>query len=326
MKKRDYINEIVSIKSRSRLYGREEWSGRTFLIDMALKDYSDNQNQNNSEFLRYIPIATVACFESFLRTIIAELIEEGKPYIEKVSKFNHTTNVKFDFNIINAIKDEKISVGEFIAHFLSCNNLKDFNSHISTLLDVDLLDEIKDFQAKGLYEKATSYSRDFRNNFTKILQSVNKTFELRHIFCHEFATNVEIDYKEIIVIYEDCKLYLNQVNEYIYNLIDPDAPETQAGLNDKAKKKFNESEAELNALIIKLKSLEKPFWQHNEIDSEFDKLHQKWVEYREAKANFSAMQVTKATVQPLITFLTLKEMTDIRIKELKKEIDEIASH
>lgn len=321
MKKRDLIKEIVSVKDRAEFYGRTELQSRIFEIDYALNEHLNYKGEFNNEILKYIPIATVACFESFFRTIVSELIEVGEPYTENVLKFNQTKSIKFDFNIVNEIQKKTITIGDFVAHYLSCNNLDDFNSNLSTLTQTDFLSEVKNYKPKSIREQVTFNSENLRSNFPRILESIKKTFELRHIFCHEFATKVKIEYDEIKLIYEDCKIFLNQVNEYIWYLIDPDAPMTQTDMNIQAGEDFQKSESELNEIIEKIKKADFSEGFSTYDIKKFDLVIEKWKEYRNAKADLEAESFSGGTMEPLIRLSTLSNLTQKMTAELKEDYE-----
>src|SRR5690606_8779661 len=105
----------------------------------------------NKELLKYIPIATVACFEAFFRSVYKELIDFGKPFSDNVVKFNQSQNVKFDFEIVNAIQTKTVTVGEFISHILQCNNFEDINKNLSLLCGIDFADHIKKFKRESIF-------------------------------------------------------------------------------------------------------------------------------------------------------------------------------
>jgi len=179
LRKRDYIEEITSIKDRSKFPGRFELIGRLHAIDSIIYDLTNDKTIKNQETLKYIPIATVACFESFLRSIVAELIDKGEPYYKNVSKFNQSSSIKFDFNIVNAIQKKKISIGDLVSHILNCNNIKDFNSNLSILTQTNFLEELKKFKPKHSTEPSIDFADKFRKNHSRILESIDYVFRFR---------------------------------------------------------------------------------------------------------------------------------------------------
>ena len=139
MKKRDVIQEIKSIKSRSEFNSRYDYNSRLSDIEYALKEFSEYNGNFNVELLKYIPISTVACFEAFFNSTIREIIDFGKPYSDNVAKFNHSKNVKLDFEVVAAIQTKTLTVGEFVAHLLPYNNLEEINTNIKVIRHTTLL-------------------------------------------------------------------------------------------------------------------------------------------------------------------------------------------
>lgn len=116
--KRNLINEITEIRSRSEFNSRLDYSSRLNDIEYAFNESLNYNGDFDKELVKYIPIATVACFEAFFRSAYKELIDFGKPFSDNAIKFNQSKNVKFDFEIINAIQTKTVTVGEFISHIL----------------------------------------------------------------------------------------------------------------------------------------------------------------------------------------------------------------
>jgi hypothetical protein len=234
--KRNLITEINAIKSRTELDSRYSVDFRLGNLEILFTQYLDSIPNSNNELLKYIPIATVACFESFFRSIIKDLIDYGKPYNENATQFNQSRNVKLDFDIILAIQSKNLTIGEFISHILPCNNFDDINSNLSTLIKIDFLESIKKYKRKSILEDVNENSKIFRDNSNQIISDIKRTFELRHIFCHEFTANIKIDKDEIFRCFQNSRIFLNHINDFIWNLLHPNAPETQTEMNIKSEK------------------------------------------------------------------------------------------
>jgi hypothetical protein len=276
---RNIINEITLLKGRSEYGSRHEFTSRLEEIQRTIQENLEIGGTHNKELFRYVPIATVACFEAFFRSTIKELIDFGKPYSDNVVKFNQAKNVKFDFDIVNAIQTKTVTVGEFISHVLPCNNFDDINHNLSTLAKIDFAADIKQFN-KGSEFDPQNISKTFYDNYGQIVQDVKRTFELRHIFCHEFASNFKIDLNEIIRCFENSKIFLTQTNLFIWALLYPDAPETQFEMNEKANKDFEKIDNELKILIKEIISATKKDEFNNTNEPMFLESIEKWKAYR----------------------------------------------
>lgn len=319
--KRNLINEITAIKSRSEFNSRHDYSRRLNDIEYAFQENLDYNGDFNKELLKYIPIATVACFEAFFRSIYKELIDFGKPFSDNVVKFNQAQNIKFDFDIVNAIQTKTVTVGEFVSHILPCNNFEDINKNLSLLCSIDFADQIKIFKRDSIFEYVNENSKQFIENGDRIIADIKRTFELRHIYCHEFATNLHLDKDEILRCFNNSKLFLNQTNDFVWDLIYPNAPETQTDMNIQASDEFERFENELSLLISTIKEAKN---ENSDFDLNvelFDKTIEQWKIYRKTKAELDASVVEGGTMYPLLYASSLTATTKEKIESLKNEYE-----
>lgn len=319
--KRNLINEITSIKSRSEFNSRHDYSSRLNDIEYAFNESLNYNGDFDKELVKYIPIATVACFEAFFRSIYKELIDFGKPFSENAIKFNQSKNVKFDFDIINAIQTKTVTVGEFISHILPCNNFGDINTNLSTIANIDFVDQIKKFHRKSIFDHINDNSKQFIENSEQIISDIKRTFELRHIFCHEFATNLNVDKDEILRCFDNSKIFLNQTNDFIWDLIYPNAPETQTDMNIQASDEFEKFENDLSVLISTIKETKS---ENSDFDINvklFDKTMVQWKIYRKSKAELDASIVEGGSMYPLLYASSLTTTTKEKIESLKNEFE-----
>jgi hypothetical protein len=210
---RDYVQEIPA--RRNRLTSSERWWQvserlhrlRTIevllehlwpasnLIDaieddkdlaLELRDLTRNPGRIASEIGKYIPIGLVACMEGFFRLAYADLINHGSPFRENAAKFE----VKFSIEMAVSLEQYSVSLGEFVAHLLTTNNLADINHNMTTIVGESFLDRFREMRPQ-LEELEVQQPRMFDDPTTQeeitngILVQVENTFTLRHMYCHE---------------------------------------------------------------------------------------------------------------------------------------------
>lgn len=320
--KRNFITEINAIKSRTEYDAEYDAEFRLENLEIVIIQYLENNKDVNSELLKYIPIATVACFESFFRSVIKELIDSGKPYNENAIQFNQSKNVKFDFDIILAIQSKKVTIGEFISHILPCNNYEDINSNLSTLIGADFTDSIKKFKRKSIFDDVNENSKTFRDNFNEIISDIKRTFELRHIFCHEYSNNLKVEQNEILKCFQNSRVFLKHTRDFIWNLRHPNSPETQSDMNIKSTQDFENIDRELSELIAKIKGMRGEN-QLGFVDQElFDKSIIEWKKYRTAKAEAYSSNFKGGTIYPTIFSVNMAWTTKEKIESLKKDFEQ----
>lgn len=158
-------------------------------------------------------------------------------------------NAKFDFDIINAIQSKTVTAGEFVSSILPCNNFDDINSNLSILAGNDFAGSLKRFKVESIKGYITENSNNFITNCDIILSDIKRIFELRHIFCHKFATNVKIDKDEIFRCFYNSKIFLTHTNKFIWNLLYPNTPETALEMSKHANETFIRVDTEMKELI-----------------------------------------------------------------------------
>lgn len=317
--KRNIINEITSVRTRSEYNSRYEISSRLSDIEYALSESLNYNGDYDKELLKYIPIAIVACFEAFFRSVIKEMIDFGKPYSDNLLAFNQSKNVKFDFDIINAIQTKTVTLGEFVSHILPCNNYDDINFNLTTLTGHDFSNSLKTFSKESVFDFIKDTSISFIKDSDHIITDVRKTFELRHIFCHEFATNVNINKDDILRCFHSSKIFLNQSNNYIWDLIHPNAPETQTEMNIQASADYEMINAELISLILLIKEATKENSYTTLDPLFFDKTITEWEKYKIVKAEVDASYYKGGSIYSMIYSKSLITTTKEKIESLSNE-------
>ena len=195
-KKRDYVKEIISRKSRL-LKGSSRWeefSKRdTALIEAFyyLVKEAKPKSAVRNELLRYFPIGAVAILEGYFRLAIRDIIDAGHSYRNNIKNIS---DIKFNITNILAIYEKKITLGEFISHLLPINSLEDINRNISILINKDFLKELRKVKFKMDDDKPSITMGKVASD---IYKKIKNMFELRHIHCHELAISEKLDIEEI---------------------------------------------------------------------------------------------------------------------------------
>ncbi len=221
MKKRNFIKEIEGIKAN--LLERESRIGQAFIrwFDvLACLATLEDRSSDSEEFKvlkqaisHYAPICGVACLEGYFRLLVKDLIDYGPPFSVNAQEFS---DVKFSILEINAIRDKRITVGEFIAHLLPMNNLSDINSHMTILLSEDLIKLVRCSVPTGrrVGNQILPETRTNEELYPNMIKDLAKVFEVRHVLCHELATAYRLDIEDIGKMYSNVMSFINTV-EYL---------------------------------------------------------------------------------------------------------------
>ncbi len=313
--KRDLIQEIVSIQTRSVGVPRDiALSHRFRLLDSALEAALLVQDSNaRSELMRYLPIGTVTCIESYFRFVFRDLINYGAPYSDNAAEFNKVADVKLDWRILQAIHGKAVSIGDFLSHILPLNNLQDIKTNLNILLNDDFLEKIKDVQLDQYTDGHYSLT-EIRPLMGDILNAVNTIFEERHIYCHELALRTKANPVAIKKNYELTKLFLLATEEFMRDLLSEWKDLTcQVDMNNRAYAEFKNIDGELNQLVEK-------YSKGEESEGEgLKEVQKKWEQYRETSANHLASGWNGGTGWPLIYYSHMTAITHRRVEGIRKE-------
>ncbi len=192
-KKRDYILEITSKKSRL-LKRSDRWEQFTKRNDPILCafDYVDNEikksHKEKKELLKYFPIGMVACIEGYFRLAIADLIDFGAPYQSNLENFKE---LKLDIKTTLGVYNKNVSLGELISHLVSISSLDDINKHMSMIIGEDFYKKLMSTHVDLVPDEFEELSEQAPT----LYKDIKELFEQRHIYAHELAIKEKVNPK-----------------------------------------------------------------------------------------------------------------------------------
>ena len=201
MARRDLLNEIIKKRTRHpadvtrlRLFNTRLDSLKQVIMQL-LEQSSPESTEANVELSRYFPVALVACIEGYFRIAIADLIDKGSPFIERVPKLR---DVSISVDAAVAIQVKKASLGEYVSHLLSISSLEDVNRALGTLLELDFLETLLSSQFDLFDGEPPVQLDEVRSDF---ILAVKELFQIRHMLCHEFAPDLALDNAELLRLF-----------------------------------------------------------------------------------------------------------------------------
>ncbi len=305
---RDIIQEISDVRDRRRIgNAMAELPLRLFALEQAFKNYGTS----DAELAKYFPVALIACLEGYFRMAIKDLIDAGEPYLSNAEK--PASSVKLDFSLLRAVHGKAVTVGEIVSHGVPLSSLKHIEAVFSSLLESDFLNGLRAVSDRWAHEVKGEPVTPILNNPDVVFADVAKTFQLRHIICHEIASAYEINLQEIETCFESCVAFLRAADEFISQTLHPNAPLTQTDMNILAGESLDNKRAEVEDALASLRER----LDANEIKS-LNKSQQLWEAYCDAWANFVAGEREGGgTIWPLIYAGAAEATTQNRLEEIK---------
>jgi hypothetical protein len=306
---RDIIQEIADIRQRKRFGpAMAELPFRLFALETAFKEH----DKSKVELTRYFPVALIACVEGYFRIAIKDLIDSGEPFLTNAEK--PASSIKLDFTVLRAVHGKAITVGELVAHGVSLSRLEHIENVLSNLLGFGFLQTLRSTTDRWAHEVRGEPPKPILSNPDEVFANVARTFELRHIICHEIASAYEIDTDEVGRCFESCVSFLRSADELLSETLHPGAPLTQTDMNIAAGESLAEKKATLATAVAELRSRLQP----QELVA-FDESQSSWQSYCDAWSDFVAGERTSSgTIWPLIYAGAAESVVVKRIEELLK--------
>ncbi len=239
MAKRDYLSEILDRRQRLAYYAPIAELGNRF---MNLELEFIRADKLSDEMMRYFPIAIVACMESFFRLTLADLIDNGPPFSDRIVDFD---NVRVDLPALKAVHGRRVTLGEFVSHLLPLQSLPDINKAFSCLLADDFLERIRLRHENPLNELARN-ARDFVSMTAgEVFAAVEETVRLRNIYAHEFASSQRVDRGHIRRCFNASMTLMLVATQVVDEATYPDAPHTLEEAENMSSKMYRDADDQL---------------------------------------------------------------------------------
>lgn len=315
-KKRNLSDEISEIRNRHRFNDfHAESSLRMDSIESAFKHLPETLD---NEMLRYFPVAAVACLERHTRFMVQAIVDAGEPYLTNAEAL--VTKSGGDFSILRAVHGKKITVGEFVAHGLQLSKIEHIDEAISTLTRIKFLHILKTVADRWEHEVLKKTKIPIIADPARTYRHIQKAFELRHIICHEMASNVSISHDDVDNIICACSLFIKASREFTYNLLHPNSPLTQTDMNIASAKDYDRSRKEQELVIAKILPM-----LTDELKDSFNNAQAQWEAYRDAWAEHEADHYRGGSIYPTIYNGVGQSVTKKRTEELLSFL-EMLSH
>lgn len=274
----------------------------------------------DAEFLRYVPIGVVACTEGFFRAAFRQVVDADQEFFERATRYSVVRDLKLDLNLLQAVHGRKITVGELIAHVVPTNSLEQIDSFMTALMGgKSFLNATGTVHSRVNVEIYGQPMESILSNPAQVFSDTQKLFELRHIFVHELAEDYPVPLRsELAVLLESAVAFLNASAEVVGNLLQPDAPLTQLGMNQAASDALARTEEEVAAIQQDLVSL-------GFSATEMRDYAATWEVLKRRHSEFAASGHEGGSIYPLIYATAAQEIAEMHRDVLKRQLEDIKS-
>lgn len=277
-------------------------------IDRLMNE-ADAVSGRSPGLIEFIPIRLVTTLEVFLRGVITELIDERDEYFERSDKL--VKNAKFDLAFAAHIDRRELTVGDFVAHAVSLNNVE---SVISTL-DILLLDfpaKLKVAHARWTEENSDWPLPPIIQDYDLVMASLARLYKVRHVLTHELPSSPFLDPAEVPEFSTAAKSFISATDWVVVEALHGSVARTQIAMNLSKGDELRDEEAQLTAALDEAKKLDG-------IDrAALSALQTSWAKWADAQANLVASQVEGGSMYPMIWASEKKALTRERVEQINR--------
>jgi hypothetical protein len=249
--------------------------------------------------------------EGYFKLAIKELIDSGEPFISNAEK--EFTDTKINLAIFKAIHGKRITVGEFLSHNLAFSSLEEINKKLSALINMNFLEQVKTIHDRFDVEVRKLPQVAIIQNPDRTIKNTRKLFEIRHIICHELATDFDVSISDIDEQFEDCLSFLKASEQLLSNVLYPNSPLTQSDINRESARQVEETKNIINDLLIQAKAiLDKDEFQT------FERSESIWKKFSESWAEVNSNNFKGGSISPSIHNGILVDLSNFRAKQILK--------
>jgi hypothetical protein len=240
--KRDYIAEIEDIRQRT---GPSAWdNGITKLLFLSMQAA---KLEAQSEELGYFPVALIAAIEVYFRWEIKSLLDSGDlRYINNLKLDD--LPLKLSHDVLLAVHGKRVTIGELVAHSVRLSNLEAISKTMGELLGTDFLVLAKSARDPELRRSQGENAPTILLSPGSTFGQVQRTFDLRHIICHEAHLRSPVQLGEIKDLCSSCYEFARASRYGIAFHIDPGAPLTLNEAYEAARSRVRVLEGEIQAV------------------------------------------------------------------------------
>lgn len=309
-KKRDVPAEIAEIRNRMTFVDDfDNGILKLLTIVMSTQKLKDDAQE---ELHAYFVVASIAAIETYFRWQIRSLIDSCDGRFLNNIKLDELP-IKMSHDVAVALIGKRITVGELVAHAVGFSSVEQIASFMTKLLGTDFVQLVK-----TAHEAKNNDAPVFENP-AQIFADVKRSFELRHIICHEGQLMHLIKNSKIKQLSSSCYTFACGCYYAVARFVDPAGPRTREDLH----KLTVERE---DALQSSLKAVEATFGKglHPKMEQEaFRAMEKAWSLYVGREAAFFASVQMNGEQGELDAARTRVRLTEKRIEELQQWLDRL---
>ena len=150
---------------------------------------------------------------------------------------------------------------------------------------------------------------------------VDRTFELRHIFCHEIATAIVVEREEIDCCLDHTSTFLNASNELISQALFPNAPLTQTDMNIASQEDYEKEREGMDLLVMTIDAA-----LRGERKERFAAANKAWETFLDSSVELEGLEYEGGSMRPTVEALAATQLVRDRRTQLERLLAFVEAH
>jgi hypothetical protein len=194
----------------------------------------------------------VAALETYLKTVVASLVDHGPVYLERGTKLIGDRSLKVQ-DALTVIQSGTASPGQLIAHLLPCSAVSHLEDPLDTVLGFSVKHYMKTAVGRWGVTLPGENPSPVVGDVSRLWQSLAELFERRHILAHEAAPGYVVTSDDARESIDAVDQFMQGLDAILWTTIWADEPLTHREMTDKAWKDFGVNIASSSCLSLMLR-------------------------------------------------------------------------
>jgi hypothetical protein len=257
------------------------------------------------ELYRHFPVAAVATLETYFKSVVANVIDNGPEFRERGLKLIADKSIKAH-EALSIVQSGIATPGQLVAHLLPCSAVGHLEGPLDAILGFSIKQQMKTAIPVGALRPPKQNPPLAVQDVPALWQSLTQLFEQRHILAHEAAIGHQVTATQARAALDAIDLFMSGIDAVLWSTIWKDEPLTNREMTDRAHEEMVTARQTLADLLRETR-------RHRRLDRHRQVLwRQYFVRYMDGYADD-----VMGSIRSLLYFSQATDMLRERIKHLQ---------
>lgn len=185
------------------------------------------------ELYRHFPVAAVATLETYFKSVVANLIDNGPEFRERGLKLIADKSIKAH-EALSIVQSGIATPGQLVAHLLPCSAIGHLEGPLDAILGFSIKQQMKTASPVGAVRPPGKKPPLAVQDVPALWKSLTQLFEQRHILAHEAASGHQVTVTQARAALDAIDLFISGIDAVLWSTIWKDEPRTNREMTDRA--------------------------------------------------------------------------------------------